>query len=332
MNETILTVKLRNLSSYLLLRARLRCFGNRSKAAYSVSQSILGRTVELNLTDVEQRYLAADCVREPENLFVYRAIADSNLADTFIDIGANCGHVAASIVPYYARVMLFEPNPKLARLLRMLFGDYLHVTVHECAIVNSASACHLSLTVPDESSGLATLGETHLSNQHKRVHTYRVKASTLAAELGELSAKTAYIKIDVEGSEESIIESAKELIDNQRPLVGFEALSIEAALKCSQLFDNYVFYCSRFDFLESDGALSTSIFKIFKALVTGGNITILEIKDFNGQDLTNFSQIYSVPREKKKEFEKAITDYAEKTSSYNLARARTWSCRSTGRH
>lgn len=310
---------------YLGRRARLRFFDKSTADSLTRTVKIFGQSVTLDVRDLEQKYLAADCVREPENLLVYRALARSGLVDTFIDVGANCGHVAASIVKDYAHIVLFEPNPKLAALLRQLFGTRPAIMIRECAIVDEASVGHLTLTVPDDSSGLATLGGTHLSKQHDRVHTYSVAASTLAAETEELSLKTAYVKVDVEGFEANIIKSAKELIDRQRPIVGYEALSNEAAMACARLFDRYVFYCARFDFLESGGALSRSLPGMLKALVFGAHIEVLKFGTIDECALTNFSQIFSVPVERVGGFEKAITDFAGSVGVVDLYKLRTWS-------
>ncbi|CAN4272291.1 Methyltransferase FkbM [Methylophilaceae bacterium] len=325
MNSKLANFKLSGLLSYLITRTKLRFVDKASIIAGSKIAVILGQTVTLDLMDLEQKYLAADCVREPENLIVYRAIADSGLVDTFIDIGANCGHVAASIMNDYKHVLLFEPNPKLAALLQGIFKKQENIEIHECAIVDQASTGSLTLTVPDESSGLATLGSTDLSKQYNQVHTYNVRASTLASEVNGLSIRNAYIKIDVEGFEANIIESARELINSQRPIVGFEALSNEAALSCARLFDDYNFYCARFDFLENGGALSRSVLGMIKALIFGGNIEVLKLHHLEKTNLDNFSQIYSVPREKVEDFEKSILTYSTKNPVFDLKSLKIWS-------
>lgn len=323
--KKLTSIKISGLFPYLMTRMRLRFIGKANSDSADNIVAIFDQTVTLDLMDLEQKYLAEDCVREPENLIVYRAIADSGLVDTFIDIGANCGHVAASVISNYAHVLLFEPNPKLAVVLRKIFNKQKNVTIRECAIVDEASIGSLTLTVPDDSSGLATLGGTSLSKQREHVHTYSVKASTLAAELEGFSAESAYIKIDVEGFEVNIIQSAKELINSRRPIVGFEALSKQSALSCAQVFNDYVFYCARFDFLENGGALSRSLGGMIKALVFGARIEILKLDNLEECGLDNFSQIYSVPREKVEGFEKSIEIYSTRNPVFDLTSLKTWS-------
>lgn len=322
MEQKITSLKLDGLFRYLSKRTKLRYLKSRNKHH---KLTMLGQSVELDMEDLEQKYLAADCVREPENLIVYQAISKSGLVNTFVDIGANCGHVAASVMNDYASVILFEPNPKLAALLRIIFKNQKNIVIRECAIVDATSVGELTLTVPDDSSGLATLGGTALSAQHLKVHQYQVKASTLAHEVEGFSMANAYVKIDVEGFESNIIESAKDLINSQRPIVGFEALSAAAALNCTKLFKDYDFYCARFDFLENGGALSRSVFGMTKALIFGANIEVLKLNNLDNSNLDNFSQIYSVPREKAEEFEKSILTYSTKNPVFNLKYLKTWS-------
>jgi FkbM family methyltransferase len=325
MNSSFAKLKLSGLFSYLLTRSRLRFFNKANALSPQKVVTIFGHAVNLSMMDLEQKYLAADCIREPENLLVYRALASSGLVNTFIDIGANCGHVAASILNSYAHILLFEPNPKLAELLRQIYAGQKHVEIKECAIVDEASVGALTLTVPDDSSGLATLGGTHLSDQHGQFKTFQIRASSLSEEIRGYDLATSYIKIDVEGFEANIIQSAKSLINERRSIVGFEALSSKAAINCSKLFDNHVFYCARFDFLENGGALSRSIIGMIKALVFGANIEILKLNNLESSDLANFSQIYAVPAEKAQEFEKSVLSYSAVIQTLDLSRLKAWS-------
>ena len=326
MNNKLINIKLSGIFYYLLERSQLR-FMNKFRFGQSIKNvTIFDQDVMLDLTDLEQKYLAVDCVREPENLVVYRAIADFGLVNTFVDIGANCGHVAASIVNNYSQVILIEPNPKLSSLLRNIFENRRNITIRECAIVGIESVGQLVLNVPVDSSGLATLGKTSFSEERVKMDSYIVKASTLAEEVKGFDLKNnAYIKIDVEGFEAKVIESAVELINDNRPIVGFEALSKAAAINCAKKFNNYDFYCARFDFLNNSGALSKSILGIFKAVFFGATIEILKFDHLKDTSLENFSQIYAVPTEKSDAFEEVIGKYAKKFPVLNLQYLKTWS-------
>jgi FkbM family methyltransferase len=324
MYQRITTVKIHGLLSYLWLRARLRFVSN-WKRIPSLQYRINNQLVDLDLEDLEQKYLAADCVREPENLIIYRAIAASKLVTNFVDIGANCGHVALSILNDYDNILLFEPNPRLANLLRKIFVCNENVVIKECAIVDLKSVGSVTLTVPDDSSGLATLGGTALSDQRHKVHSYNVKASTLESEIKNFSLASSYIKIDVEGFESKIIKSMQLLINTQRPIVGFEALSLSAALDCVKYFENYFFYCARFDFLEKGGALSRSKFGAMAAIIFGGGIDVIKLDMSDRIPLENFSQVYAIPKEKSEKFERSIIKFVRNQPFIKLSMLKTWS-------
>ena len=325
MHNKLVEIPLRGIIHYLIKRTQLRFMNKLSVGPSEKKITIFGQVAVLDLNDLEQKYLAVDCVREPENLIIYRAIAAYGLVNTFIDIGANCGHVAASIVHNYSQVVLIEPNPKLASILRDIFRTKSNVTIRECAIVDKVSVGQLVLSVPAGSSGLATLGKTAFSEQHEDMHRYVVKASYLGDEVKESDLQKAYIKIDVEGFEANIIQSATYLINNYRPIVGFEALSISAALDCARKFDGYAFYCARFDFLNSSGALSKSIGGILRATLLGAAIEVLRLSDLENIKLENFSQIYAVPSEKTSEFEDVVLQYTKQNPVFDLRQLKTWS-------
>ena len=288
-----------------------------SRSGYA-TKTINRQKVLLNLADTEQRYMYRDCIREPENTIIYIAMARHGLADKFIDIGANCGHVALSIIDSYPVVLLYEPNPSLVALLGEIFHDNKNVHVREKAVVGSSTISAVKLFVPFNSSGLATIVGTHLNNSSKS-QEYSVPATTLEAEFNECSLNNSFIKIDVEGQELDIISSSKELLMNTRPIVGFEALSLELLQKCAAIFENCNFYCSRFDFLEPGGSLVKSPFGIMKALARGANIEILQLKPDSLTSLSNFSQVYAVPREKSVDFESAVREICSQYSPLDLS-------------
>lgn len=321
--NNIALIKTKKLFKYLFIRVCLRFL---PKIFLRIPKSIYFNNFLINIdnNDLEQKYFSLDCIREPENLIVYKAIAINNIVDTFVDIGGNCGHVSLSIVNDYKKIILFEPNPRLFFFLTKLFKKYKHVKLRQCAIVQDNSVGYLNLNVPKSSSGLATLGN-FLVKDNLDFNSYKVEASTLKKEINMKYLYNAYIKIDVEGLEKQILISMIPILETCRPIVGFEALSKHHAKDCISIFKNYVFYCSRFDFLGNSGALTKSIYGILKALLFGGNIKVIRLDNFDENQLDNFSQIFAVPKEKSFDFEKSIKDYFKYLGSCNLEEFKTWS-------
>jgi hypothetical protein len=190
----------------------------------------------------------------------------------------------------------------------------------------------IALTVPRDSSGLATLGETALSRKHPNSDVFHVPARSLESELADVSLTSAYIKIDIEGFEYQVIDSSRELFSRDRPIVGFEALSRAAAEKCCSLFDDYRFYCTRFNFLEDGGALTNSLSRIVGASIFGGSIDLIKFETIHDSKIDNFSQVFSVPSEKASRFENALGAHATRVPVFDLGRARSWSSVEGSRH
>lgn len=321
-HKILFSIRIQNLLPYLWIRVALRFFPT-SFLSKETSIVINKNKIQLDLNDLEQKYLLVDCVREPENLLVYRGIAKAQLVDTFIDIGANCGHVSLSVINDYKKFFLFEPNPKLVKLLKVIFKNNPHVKLKPFAIVDEAQIGYLQLNVPKSSSGLATLGN-FLVHDSSNFSSYKVKASTLKGQILMKDLKNSYIKIDVEGLEDKVINSMMSVIKKQRPIVGFEALSSELAKECINKFDDYVFYCARFSFIENGGALSKSLLGIIRALVMGGDVQIIKLDTTKDLSFNNFSQIYSVPNEKSKFFEVAIKKSFRQLGVCDLNKLKTW--------
>jgi FkbM family methyltransferase len=306
----------KGLAPYLMQRVRLRL----AKGQQGVEAHIRGKSVTLDCRDIEQKYFAADCIKEPENLMVYTALAESGVVDSFVDIGANCGHVASSILPHFKSLVLIEPNPKLMRILRELYDDTAKVRLVECAIVDEASVGELTLKVPVGSSGLASLGATELVKDVGEFEHHVVKATTLEAATVGADLSKAYVKIDVEGFEEKVISSASQLFTRARPIVGFEALSRDAAARCADLFHDCDFFHARFGFMHASGSLRQSAAGIAAACLQGADFVVLEEPDMWRASAQNFSQVFAVPKEKSAAFRNALTSWSGRNPAIDLAK------------
>jgi FkbM family methyltransferase len=315
MTTSVVRHPAKGIAAYMAKRLRLRL----SRGKPDVPVTVRNKLVTLDGRDNEQKYFVADCIKEPENLIVYRALAKAGLARTFVDIGANCGHVANSILDHYDKLILIEPNPKLMRILRTLYADESKVTLIESAIVDEASPRELTLRVPHRISGLATLGSTDFLKDVSGFDDYKVKAATLAEVTKGEELSAAYVKIDIEGFEEKVIASAHGLFNASRPIVGFEALSRDAAAACARLFSDCVFYHARFDFMDESGSLRKSTGRLLGGALKGSDFCVWKEPDMAKASAQNFSQVFAVPVEKSAAFEQALTAWSRNSPAIDLA-------------
>ncbi len=155
---------------------------------------------------------------------------------SFVDVGANRGQVlgdAVRIAPR-GRHLAFEPIPELAAEVRASFPGVECRQLALAAQPGKAQFCHF--TALDGWSGLRR--NPHVSDERGRPQFIEVEVSTLDAQIGEL--QPSVVKIDVEGAELSVLEGARLLLSEVRPLVLFEHVADAAELygaSSAQLYD-----------------------------------------------------------------------------------------------
>jgi FkbM family methyltransferase len=319
----IVQINLKRLANYLFDRARMRLIVSNDKKNQKdviANKQIFGKSISLNLKDLDQRYLFEDHIREPENIFVYSALARAGLCNTFIDIGANFGHDAILIEKEYNKVILIEPNPTAVSVLEIMFSNNEKVSIINGAIIGKDSSKELFLKVPKDSSALASIVDSPLMRED--IETIRCKGYNLHECVSVADLPKSYIKIDVEGGEYDILSDIVSEVMMAKAIVGFEALSREFATKCALLFDGYTYYYAKFDFLDDDGSLMKSPFRLLMALL--GIRSSISVYKINDKDFSkapdNYSQVYCVPVEKEEDFEKAIKIMTAKAKSIDCSK------------
>jgi FkbM family methyltransferase len=144
--------------------------------------------------------------------------------DTFLDIGANHGSyalIAAALVGPSGLVAAFEPQPRLASLLRRSFeaNRFLHATVYEtaCGATNGQSEFY----VPAAGSGSAGVYANFSATAHHRRLTVKTARLDQAIDWEQLPGRVV-VKLDVEGSELSALQGAERLLRVRQPTIIFE--------------------------------------------------------------------------------------------------------------
>ncbi|WIM09227.1 FkbM family methyltransferase [Enhydrobacter sp.] len=136
-----------------------------------------------------------------------------------IDVGANVGTYLHAMRRHSRRVYAFEPVPWLARMLARKFGP--KIVVREVALSREARTAALHIPVVDGApvTGLSTLSD-ELAAQEAPCRDIAVETRPLD-EIYE--GDVGFIKIDVEGHEDSVLQGAQRTIDRCRPRVLVEA-------------------------------------------------------------------------------------------------------------
>jgi FkbM family methyltransferase len=136
-----------------------------------------------------------------------------------IDIGANMGEFAFFMARHAGTVVAFEPNRDLWPALRRLLGGGVRL---ESAALSSAPG-DATFRYVEDNTGVATVETRNplsmIGNQAE-VRTRTVELRTLDS-FG--LDRVSFIKIDVEGHEEAVIEGAIETLRRNRPSLLIES-------------------------------------------------------------------------------------------------------------
>ena len=151
---------------------------------------------------------------EPE-LKILKSLVDSS--KNSIDIGANKGVYTYFLSRLSPHVFAYEPNPELAKFLNQSVGS--NVTVQAIALSNKDGQATLSIPVIDSFlyDQLGTLSDAVAPSSPEK--SYSVTLKPLDRQGHE---NIGFIKIDVEGHEEAVIDGAINLLKQQRPTLMVE--------------------------------------------------------------------------------------------------------------
>jgi FkbM family methyltransferase len=154
-----------------------------------------------------------------------------------VDVGANRGQSVASfeVTCRSPRIVAFEPLPILARRLRAR-SDADRVRVEQYALGNTHD--HATLYVPIYRGyvydGLASLDKTE-AHWLNRDRVYRFRLAQLKLEeyevevrpLDSFDLRPDIVKIDVQGTEQAVVEGGVRTLEQSRPVLLIEAPSVE---------------------------------------------------------------------------------------------------------
>lgn len=132
------------------------------------------------------------------------------------DVGANCGQLIPRMLTRFTHVVAYEPAEECLPYLTA----FPEITVRAVAVSDRAGSVDL-VALPDKinTGQLVTDGITGMewSTDTEQRSTRTVAATTLDAEAAELGAPD-FVKIDVEGHEQLVLDGAADLIKTVRPV------------------------------------------------------------------------------------------------------------------
>jgi FkbM family methyltransferase len=130
-----------------------------------------------------------------------------------IDVGANVGSYLHFMCRYARRVHAFEPIPWLAERIKQTFGS--RVTTHCLALSRTSGIARLRIPVVrgEAVTGLSSLADTPMARYDEHRPLDVPTAPLDAVYRGD----AGFMKIDVEGHEEAVLDGAQEMLSRCRP-------------------------------------------------------------------------------------------------------------------
>ena len=129
----------------------------------------------------------------------------------FLDVGANVGYYSLYMLPRVSAVHAFEPDPRALTALEQNLSAYPNAIVHGMALGNRNGRMDF---LPGETSETSRVGSGEDSVGHQ------VDVTTVDTFVSENGLFVSGIKIDVEGADIEVLESAiHTLREQQQPIV-----------------------------------------------------------------------------------------------------------------
>lgn len=168
--------------------------------------------------------LALHGVYELETLqmVVDRIRDDARMKESFlIDVGANIGNHSVYLARYFDRVYAFEPNPRTFELLKI--NARIAANIHPVNVAISIAAGTVQLREQRGNNGQSAVFDAAMdAGRDDREFLYHQVESKRLDDVVPRHDKCYLIKIDVEGHEKQVLESARGIIAASRPYILFE--------------------------------------------------------------------------------------------------------------
>jgi FkbM family methyltransferase len=174
-----------------------------------------------------------------------------------VDVGANCGLYTRQLARLSREVHAFEPSQQMARLLRRTSAS--NVSVHEIALSDHAGEAELFIPEGDNGlvHGLASL-EPGINAKVEHVVSNHVPVERLDAVIRQ---DVAFVKIDVEGHELSVLHGATGLVERSQPVFLVEAEDRHRTEATRSVFEFFRKRSYRGFFLRDDEVVATEKFR-----------------------------------------------------------------------
>ena len=242
-------------------------------------------------------------IRAVENLCARGAIK-SPASSIFIDVGANVGVYTTALARHFDTVLAFEPHPVISRILELNIeiNHILNAKVFRSALSNRDGKAELTDAGVDN-VGASTLEAGRLPDSLRdgTVHHVDVRRGEAFLRAQRLSRPVAFMKIDVEGHEEAVIEGMIRWISEQMPVIAFEANSNERSERVRKRLEQVGY--TNFLGLDFYPRVPWLIPRVLVLTVFGVRHALKSIESLQGR---NYSLVFAMTDHQKYQFDNGL--------------------------
>ncbi|MFM9909930.1 MAG: FkbM family methyltransferase, partial [Chitinophagaceae bacterium] len=132
-----------------------------------------------------------------------------------LDIGANIGNHSLYFSKIFSKVLAYEPNPRTYRLLKFNTDFLSNINTFDYGLGEKKGKFKMV-------ENTTNMGNSHIASNHtSEENGIEVIVETLDGVLANV-ARVDFVKIDVEGFEEGVLNGAIKTINAHQPLIVFE--------------------------------------------------------------------------------------------------------------
>lgn len=189
---------------------------------------------------------------------------DTSVA-TALDVGANIGNHTVQFSSQFGLVRGFEPQRRTYKILQLNTELLEGVEIHNVGLSNTPG--DFEITIPIKNNGSASLTFEFDAEEP----TYKEYIKTISYD-DKFDDEIAFVKIDVEGNEASVLKSMTKTLEKYQPVIAFElhpkeATSIECLDYLSSLgYTNY--FCAAESQAEKFNRSKNICIKIVRKILT----------------------------------------------------------------
>jgi len=179
-----------------------------------------GAEFYVDLRDRIQRQMWCGCY-EPHVMRALRGILRAG--DVFLDLGAHIGYhsyFAAGLVGPSGRVFALEADPANFLRLKGNLEAFPYAYAEECAIWSHEGKLIFARSESIKESGWGALASVHNAPEREQIEVDGVSLDAWSERIGLKAVRAA--KIDVEGSEFAVLQGARRVLQQMRPILLLE--------------------------------------------------------------------------------------------------------------